>query len=581
MKVSRLIVAVMAVLVIMISGCITIEDQPSNCTAPAKSSLGLVVPQDNISDSSQTPLGPVDSDDQETNDTSKASSGSKQSSSSKPQSISESNPTLVDDNGQVPAAAAEPQPANPVNPLLSRPGYRPPPRQAVSQEDSEPVQAPTQSTGAPRASSPINISSGSRTDPFYSPTTTAVVVSPSQYGGQQAQAVPSAQPQTSAAQSTSQASASSQVAPSQYSPTRPASSVTPKATASFTSLKGQSNDPFARAEIFVYPVKRAKEGQKISFPDLNATDPDGDILTYYFEPPLDENGEWQTQRGDAGRYYSNISVSDGKNITVQTVILIVEPLNRPPYISVIRPIIVQEGQEVRISPKVSDPDNDTVKITYSGWRDSFPYKTTYDDAGEHRVLVTADDGWNTASYMVNITIKNLNRIPVIEPVKNLTVTEGDLVEISPYASDADGERVSFKYSAPLDPDGKWQTKRGDLGSYKFTVTASDGQDAVSSSAYIKILKAHDPPTIVARDLTVKEGQTATAQVTASSPDKLNLTITYSGWMEGPVKEVGYDEQGEHKVTVAASDGISKATAEFSVTVIDVNRPPMFTPESFE
>lgn len=564
MKGSRLIVTVMMVLAILISGCITIEDQPSNCTATPNSSLIVIGAGVNRTGSSEVALGPVGSDDKP--------------SSSKPQSITESNPSLVDDNGSAPSGQVAPTPVS-ANPLLSKPGYRPPPRQAVS-PDAQGSQetASAVKTSAPAA--PVKVSSGSTDDPFGSPTSQPIIVASSQYGGQPAQvAVPSTAPSTQPQASSSQPQY--QQSQSQYSPTRQASSVTPRTAGSFTSLKGQTNDPFAQSYIYVYPVKRAKEGQKISFPDLNATDPDGDILTYYFEPPLDEKGEWKTQRGDAGRYFTNISVSDGKNITVQTVILIVEPLNRPPYLSAIRPIIVQEGQEVRINPKVSDPDNDSVKVAYSGWRSSFPYKTTYDDAGDHIVIITADDGWTSVNYMVNITVKNVNRLPVIEPLKNITVTEGDLVGIAPLASDADGDRVTFKYTSPIDPDGKWQTKRGDPGAYPVTVTASDGQDVVSEGLSVIILKAHDPPTIVARDLMVKEGQTAAAQVTASSPDKLNLTVTYSGWMDSPVKEVGYDEQGVHTVTVSAFDGIVKATATFKVTVLDVNRPPMFTPESFE
>ena len=450
---SRLIVTVMLVLAMLISGCITIEDRPSNCSASSNSSLIVIDAGVNRTGSSQVPLGPAGSVEQP--------------SSSKPQSISESNPSLVEDNGSASTEAAVPALAS-VNPLLSKPGYRPAPRPAVSYDAQE--QAPIVKT--PVSAAPANVSSGAADDPFSSPTSQPIVVSPSQYADQQAQPAQSgaSQPQ------------------SQYAPTRTASSVVPRAASSFTSLKGLVNDPFAQKSIYVYPVKRAKEGQRISFPDLNATDLDGDILTYYFEPPLDEKGEWQTQRGDAGRYYTNISVSDGKNITVQTVILIVEPLNRPPILSAARNTIVQEGQEIRINPKVADPDNDSVIVTFSGWKDSFPYKTTYEDAGAHIVIITADDGWSTVSLPINITVKNVNRIPVMDPLKNLTVTEGDLVEISPFASDADGEKIVFRYTQPVDLDGKWQTKRGDSGTYQVTVTATDGQDFVSKAVYVRVLK---------------------------------------------------------------------------------------------
>src|SRR3989338_8151177 len=45
---------------------------------------------------------------------------------------------------------------------------------------------------------------------------------------------------------------------------------------------------------------------------LKAVDPDGDKLTYVYSEPFNDNGLWQTKDGDAGRYLSTITVTDGK-----------------------------------------------------------------------------------------------------------------------------------------------------------------------------------------------------------------------------------------------------------------------------
>ena len=54
-----------------------------------------------------------------------------------------------------------------------------------------------------------------------------------------------------------------------------------------------------------------REGDLIFFEPIGV-DPDGDVITYTYSKPLNENGEWQTQTGDAGTYLVTITASDGK-----------------------------------------------------------------------------------------------------------------------------------------------------------------------------------------------------------------------------------------------------------------------------
>jgi len=55
----------------------------------------------------------------------------------------------------------------------------------------------------------------------------------------------------------------------------------------------------------------AFEGELVTL-DVTATDLDSDSLTITYETPFDENGEWQTQAGDAGEYTIEIEVSDNE-----------------------------------------------------------------------------------------------------------------------------------------------------------------------------------------------------------------------------------------------------------------------------
>jgi len=65
------------------------------------------------------------------------------------------------------------------------------------------------------------------------------------------------------------------------------------------------------------PTKTVRAGELISFPNLQATDPDGDPITYIFSNPLDEAGTWQTKEGDEGTYKVSITASDGESTTTQ------------------------------------------------------------------------------------------------------------------------------------------------------------------------------------------------------------------------------------------------------------------------
>ena len=149
---------------------------------------------------------------------------------------------------------------------------------------------------------------------------------------------------------------------------------------------------------------------------LAATDPDGDILTYKFSEPLNEKGEWQTKKGDAGEYKVKIMVDDGKVSTEQEILIVIKALNKAPVLTLAKEITVNEGEIVTLKPEVSDPDGDQVKVTYSGWMDSADYTTNYDDAGVYTVTVTASDSKAEVTQNVKVIINDVNRAPVIESI---------------------------------------------------------------------------------------------------------------------------------------------------------------------
>src|SRR3989338_2566256 len=74
---------------------------------------------------------------------------------------------------------------------------------------------------------------------------------------------------------------------------------------------------YSAASLKVFEIN---ETEKISL-GLQAEDPDAEKLTYTFSKPLDKNGEWQTNYGDAGEYEATITVSDREVSTSENILI--------------------------------------------------------------------------------------------------------------------------------------------------------------------------------------------------------------------------------------------------------------------
>ncbi|MBW2968966.1 hypothetical protein KY314_02520 [Candidatus Woesearchaeota archaeon] len=332
------------------------------------------------------------------------------------------------------------------------------------------------------------------------------------------------------------------------------------------------------------PTKTVKEGELIEFPNLKATDPDGDIIEYTFTSPLNRKGKWQTKEGDAGKYKITITASDGENTVSQDVVLIVQTLNKPPVISIEEEtIIVSEGEKIEIRAKATDPDGDKVKLSYTGWMTG-PVKTTdYQDAGEHTVILTATDGKEEVRQELEIIVENINRGPKLEQIGDIVIKEGDKITIEPTASDPDGDEINYIYSRPVDPLGVWETEEGDAGKYRIMVTATDGDLEDTTSFYVVVESLNKPPVItVAQEIIrIEEGETVYIDAMITDPENDELTITYTGWMTTDTYTTDYEDQGTHEVKINAADGINTATKIVTVIVEDINRAPVFETGSFD
>lgn len=346
--------------------------------------------------------------------------------------------------------------------------------------------------------------------------------------------------------------------------------------------KTETKEPEPTPDLKDVPIKEVVEGELVSFPNLKAVDPDGDPITYTFTEPLDQKGKWQTQVGDAGDKLVTITASDGTNTVSQQVLIRIKPKNRAPVIELQEPIEAKEGEMFTIQPNATDPEGKEVKVSYSGWMTNATKQVAFGEAGLHKVTITATDGTATTTKEVIVSVKKANRAPELAEISSIKIKEGQKAAITANAKDPDNDKLVITYDFPFDDAGVWQTEIGDAGEYDVAVKASDGSLTAERTVKVIVEAVNKAPVIEMEPaITVKEGDTVTLNPKITDPEGDEVRVTYSGWMTSTVKETGYNDQGNHKVTITARDTAgNEAKLEVIITVNDMNRPPIFGAGSF-
>jgi PKD repeat protein len=312
-------------------------------------------------------------------------------------------------------------------------------------------------------------------------------------------------------------------------------------------------------------------------------DPDPDVgpagkLIWTFYKPFDKKGVWETQKGDAGKLWSKIKLSDGELYDEREFCIEVLKTNNPPVLSGLQDMKANEGETIEIKPRCTDPDGDEVTITISGFMTDGTKELDYEDAGEHEVTVTCTDpDGDKDTETITITVADVNRPPRLEVPEEVVVDEGETARIVAKASDPDGDKVTITFDRPFAEDGTWKTEKGDAGTYEVKVTATDGDKQVTKTVKVIVNKVNTAPSISGlRDITVYEGETIVLKPRITDPDGDKVTVKYEGWMTEDTKQTDYDDAGEYDVKITVSDGTDTAEEAIHITVLNRNRPPVIT-----
>jgi len=264
-----------------------------------------------------------------------------------------------------------------------------------------------------------------------------------------------------------------------------------------------------------------QEGATLTI-DVSAADPDGDQLTYdsgsypafvTFTSLSGGRAELRVAPDfeDSGSYPLTVRVRDtAGNVDDQTFTLTVNDdpgvPNRSPVLAGIGNQSMDEGQVRTVAISAIDPDNDGLTLSATGLpafatltdsdggSGSVRLTPGFSDSGNYTVTVqAADDGTPslTDTETITITVRNTNRAPVITPIANQQVAEGDVLTRPISATDADGDGLTLSLTGPSfasrtdNGNGTGSLRLApsltDSGVYSITIRATDNGNPSSFS----------------------------------------------------------------------------------------------------
>ena len=171
--------------------------------------------------------------------------------------------------------------------------------------------------------------------------------------------------------------------------------------------------------------------------DLNASDPNGDTLTYSCNRTTDlftnfdsstGTGSWITGYGDSGTYWVNFGVSDGNGeIDNETIQITVLDVNEAPVLDPVGNKVISETETVAIDLNASDPNGDTLTYSCNRTTDLFTnfdsstgtgsWITGYGDSGTYWVNFGVSDGnGEIDNETIQITVLDANGLPFFDVV---------------------------------------------------------------------------------------------------------------------------------------------------------------------
>ncbi len=346
------------------------------------------------------------------------------------------------------------------------------------------------------------------------------------------------------------------------------------------------------------------ETARLSLPDFGKYG-----LKLAISEPLGDKNEWKTGFDENGTYNTRIHV-EGKGFRRDKIVKItVKDTDRPLDFFPLENKIVNENDEVRILLKAHDDDNDEIFFSAENMPagallegNTFTWKPGFDSVKREDFVdkvmdklsvlsksyyikfIASSRGKNVVQNAI-ITVKDVNQAPFIEDIIPLFVDEGSRIRLSPNYYDADGDKVSVRYSGFMDRDTR-KTGFEDSGSYFVKVEASDGHLTSSKFAQVTINNVNRQPILKPIPaLKTVEGEQLAFFIEADDPDGDKLSFDLDNTPNGSsikgnvfIWDLHQDiaENGKTKridLVFVASDGNLEARQIAKIEVANKNSPP--------
>jgi len=263
--------------------------------------------------------------------------------------------------------------------------------------------------------------------------------------------------------------------------------------------------------------------------------------------------------------------------------------NNEPVLNSIGNKTVNENVLLTFTVDANDADGDT--ITYSALNlpngasftgQAFSWTPGFDQAGTYYITFIASDAYGQDNETITVTVNNVNRVPVLDPIGDKSVNENNTISFSVSASDADNDTITYtEQNLPIgavyvSQTFTWTPDYSQAGTHTITFIASDGQDQDSETITITVNNVNRGPVFTPMsDQAVYTDDSLTFTVNAVDPDGDTLTYSASGLPYGANFNIATQlfswtpssgQVGSYDVTFIASDSQDQDSMTITITV---------------
>lgn len=354
---------------------------------------------------------------------------------------------------------------------------------------------------------------------------------------------------------------------------------------------------------------------------ISATDPDTPSANLVYSAsqlplgatfdPATQTFSWTPSEDQGpGQFLVRFSVTDGLFVSSQIVTVSVTESNLPPAFTMAGVQSVEESNILEFAITASDPDLPLNILSFSVA--NLPFGATFDPIerkfnwtpsetqgpASYVVTFTVSDGLVAVSKAVDITVVELNQLPVFPPLNDVTVQEGELIQLTVGATDADLPANALNYFAGNLPTGAvfdsgtrtltWLPSEAQgPGVFNLQFSVNDGTASVTQSMTITVLEVNRPPVLpqIAAQF-VDEENTLNFFLGGTDPDLPRNTITFSAAnlpsgarfdsTTGLFSWTPTETQGglNYEVTFEVTDGSLSHSRTAFIRVNDTRRPDL-------